>query len=327
MTESILVYAELQDGAVRKTVYQALGEARRLADGCGAAVEAVVLGPKAANAASSLFQSGADEVWIAQNAELDSFHVETHANVLGSLLAERDGFLMLFPNTAQAKDLAPRLAQRLEIAMVADVTETHPGSDSGIEFTRPIYAGKAFQRVAIHGTSAIVTLRANSFAPVEADDSRSGEVAELSVAAGPTKANVRDRVAGSNGEVDLPEADVIVSGGFGLGGPEGFDFIRPLAEALGAGLGASRAAVNAGWIDVQHQVGQTGKTVSPSLYIACGISGQIQHLAGMSSSKNIVAINSDPDAPIFKAAHYGLVGDLFEVVPQLIEEIQQRKRQ
>jgi electron transfer flavoprotein alpha subunit len=236
--------------------------------------------------------------------------------------------LFLLANTALAKDLSPRLAQRLKIGLVSDVTQIDPIEDGSLEYVRPVFGGKAFERVRVRTPSAIATLRGNAFAPFGPDEDRIAEIiaAPFQDVEAP-KAKLLETIAKGDDTVDLVEADVVVSGGYGLGGPEGFEFLKPLAKALNAAHGASRATVNAGWIDASQQVGQTGKTVCPGLYVACGISGQIQHLAGMSSSKCIVAINKDPQAPIFKVAHYGIVGDLFQIVPALTEEIRSLKAQ
>ncbi len=323
MAKKVFAFVELQDAAPRKISLQALGEARRIADTWNSEVHAIVVGKGAAETAPKLISQGADKVLLGEDAAFDTYQVEAFTNALSSLLSDQGDFILVFSNTALARDLGPRLAQRLGTAYLNDITETHVSEDSSIEFTRPIYAGKASERLAVRSASVIATLRGNSFAASEADGSRTGETVPLAVGDGPeSKAKLRSIELREGDEVDLTEADIIVSGGYGLGGPEGFEFLKPIRELLGAAQGASRAAVNAGWIDQQHQVGQTGKTVSPSLYLACGISGQIQHLAGMSSAKCIVAIDTDPDAPIFKLAHYGIVGDLFKVIPALKDEIE-----
>jgi electron transfer flavoprotein alpha subunit len=232
---------------------------------------------------------------------------------------------LVFPGTSMGKDLAPKVSAKLGIGLLSDVT-SWAFEGGALLLKRPIYSGKAFATVTpIAGKGFAVTLRPNVF-PV-AENPRAPEVLGLdhTVGADQVKAVVESILSAEGGTLDVAEADVIVSGGRGLKGPENFPLLEALAKELNAAVGASRAAVDAGWIEHAHQVGQTGKVVSPSLYIACGISGAIQHLAGMSSSKVIVAINKDPEAPIFKVASYGIVGDLFDVVPKLTEAVKELK--
>jgi electron transfer flavoprotein alpha subunit len=229
--------------------------------------------------------------------------------------------------TAMGKDLAPRVTGRLDMGLLSDVTG-YTVEGGAIVFTRPIFSGKAFATLTPKsGKPFGVTLRPNVF-PV-GDAAKTPEIVPLEhgVTSGDVKAVVEQILASEGGMLDVAEADVIISGGRGMKGPENYKILEELAGLLGAAVGASRAAVDAGWIDHAHQVGQTGKVVSPSLYIACGISGAIQHLAGMSSSKVIVAVNKDPEAPIFKVANYGIVGDLFEVVPLLTQAVKELKAQ
>ena len=221
------------------------------------------------------------------------------------------------PFTAQGKDLAPRLAAKLGAGLASDCVALSI-KDGSLVARRPMYAGKAYATVEWTGDPQIATLRANVFALGAKDAARQAEVKSATVDAA-ARARVVETKMGGAGKVELTEAQTIVSGGRGLKGPENFPLVEKLAEAFGAAVGASRAVVDAGWVDHHYQVGQTGKTVSPNLYIALGISGAIQHLAGMSSSKVIVAINKDADAPIFKVADYGIVGDVFEIAPKLTE--------
>ncbi|HDN79244.1 MAG TPA: electron transfer flavoprotein subunit alpha/FixB family protein, partial [Chloroflexi bacterium] len=225
--------------------------------------------------------------------------------------------------TTQGRDLAPRLAARLGVGLASDCTSFDVDGDGKLLITRPIYAGRAIQTIKLKTSPQMATLRPNVFPPAEPDASRQAEVEKLPVSVGEVRAKVVDFLKKESEEIELTEADIIVSGGRGLGKPEGFEVIRALAKVLGAAVGASRAAVDAGWIDHSHQVGQTGKTVNPKLYIACGISGAAQHLAGMRTSKVIVAINKDPEAPIFKVADYGIVADLYDVVPALTKAFQE----
>ncbi|MGD8440328.1 MAG: electron transfer flavoprotein subunit alpha/FixB family protein, partial [Holophagae bacterium] len=225
-----------------------------------------------------------------------------------------------FAGTAMGRDLAPRVAAALGVGALADVVALEKDGDQLVA-RRPVYSGKAFATVDSAGTKPqVISLRPNVFSQEEVGGT--AEVVTLDGLTPTIRAKVKELVDTGGGELDVAEADIIVSGGRGLKGPENFALIRELADALGGAVGASRAAVDAGWIPHKHQVGQTGKVVSPSLYVACGISGAIQHLAGMSSSKVIVAINKDPDAPIFKIADYGVVGDLFDVIPPMVEEVE-----
>ena len=226
---------------------------------------------------------------------------------------------LFFSATAMGRDLAPRCAARLGVGAIADVVGLEL-VDGAFVARRPVYSGKAFATVTSAGSSPqVISLRPNVFAAEEVGGE--AEIVALDGLSLSIRAMVKEFAAAEGGEIDVAEADIIVSGGRGIKGPENFALIRELADSLGAAVGASRAVVDAGWIDHKHQVGQTGKVVSPSLYVACGISGAIQHLAGMSSSKVIVAINKDPDAPIFKVADYGVVGDLFDVIPPMVEAI------
>jgi electron transfer flavoprotein alpha subunit len=233
--------------------------------------------------------------------------------------------VVLFPASAMGRDLAPRVAARLGVGLASDCTAL-AFEEGRLVATRPVYAGKAVLRVAFKGTPAIASLRPKLFAPVERAGAGAA-VEPLAADPGPARATVRELAAAAAERLDLTESEIIVSGGRGLKGPENFVILEELALALGATVGASRAVVDAGWRPHSDQVGQTGKTVSPKLYVAVGISGAIQHLAGMSSSRCIVAINKDPEAPIFKVADYGLVGDLFEVVPALTDAVRKLNAQ
>jgi electron transfer flavoprotein alpha subunit len=229
--------------------------------------------------------------------------------------------------SAMGRDLLPRVAARLDVGLAQDCISIEIVGDKQLECIRPIYAGKAYSKIKLLMSPAMATLRPNVFQLGAPDTSRSAETKSFApdLSAEKIRASVKETRASVGQKVELTEANIIVSGGRGIKGPENYVLIEELAEALGGAAGASRAAVDAGWVDSQHQVGQTGKTVSPSMYVACGISGAIQHLAGMSSSKFIVAINKDPEAPIFNLADYGIVGDLFEVVPALTKAVKSLK--
>jgi electron transfer flavoprotein alpha subunit len=319
----ILVFVEQRNGEIRKASLQALSEARRHAQSAGWTVSAVLPGEGIEGAAAGLGTWGAAKVLVADNANLRLYSAEGYCEVVCAAAKELQPDAIFFSATAMGRDLAPRVAARLGVSALADVTGLKLDGTTFVA-RRPVYSGKAFAEVDSAGkTPQVITLRPNVFAAEESG--QSADVATIDGLALSIRAVVKELVDTGGGELDVAEADIIVSGGRGIKGPEHFALIRDLANALGGAVGASRAAVDAGWIEHKHQVGQTGKVVSPSLYVACGISGAIQHLAGMSSSKVIVAINKDPDAPIFKVADYGVVGDLFQVIPPMIEEIKRLK--
>jgi electron transfer flavoprotein alpha subunit len=314
---SIVAYAEHRDGKVRRPSLEALSEAKRLAEGLKATVHAVVVGPGSEALASELGAQGADVVHAFGQAELAAYATEPYARAVAQVVSAEKASVVLMPFSALGRDLAPRVAARIGAGLVSDCVALAV-KDGKLEARRPMYAGKAYATVRWEGEPQMATLRPNVFAVGPADASHKPEVRPETVDAS-ARAKVTAVHATASGKVELTEAQIIVSGGRGLKGPENFHLVESLASAMGAAVGASRAVVDAGWVDHQYQVGQTGKTVSPTLYIACGISGAIQHLAGMSSSKIIVAINKDPDAPIFKVANYGVIGDVFQVLPRLTE--------
>ncbi len=314
----ILVFVEQREGDVRKASQQALSEAKRQ-NGAGGAVTAVLPGSGVGDAAAGLGAWGADKVFVADDPNLGLYSAEGYAEAVVKAVEQAQPSAIFFAGTAMGRDLAPRVAARLGVGAIADaVGLTLDGETFSVR--RPVYSGKAFATATTAGkTPQVISLRPNVFAAEELGGA--GEVVALDGLELSIRAVVKELAAAAGGELDVAEADIIVSGGRGIKGPENFALIKELADAVGGAVGASRAAVDAGWIEHSHQVGQTGKVVSPSLYIACGISGAIQHLAGMSSSKVIVAINKDPDAPIFKIADYGVVGDLFDVIPPMVEAI------
>jgi electron transfer flavoprotein alpha subunit len=311
----ILTFAEHRDGSPRRPGLEAVSEARRLADGLQGKVVAVALGPGARAAASELSAFGADRVHVCDDPALAAYSTEAYARALAQAIVQEKPAFVLLPFTALGKDLAPRVAARFGAPLVSDCVSLSV-KDGHLEARRPVYAGKAIATVRCEGELQMATLRPNVFPLGPREPGRPAEVVEGTVDPA-ARARVTSVTESSDGKVELSEAQVVVSGGRGLKGPEHFHLVQELGQAFGAAVGASRAVVDAGWVDHHMQVGQTGKTVSPTLYIACGISGAIQHLAGMSSSKYIVAINKDPDAPIFKVANYGLVGDAFEILPRL----------
>ncbi len=319
----ILVFVEQRDGSIRKASLQALSEAHRQAAANGWPVAAVLPGSGIEGAAGSLGAYGAAKVFIADDANLKLYSAEGYAEAVVAAVKQMEPNAVFFSATAMGRDLAPRVAAKLGVGGLADVTGLTLEGETFVA-TRPVYSAKAFAIVDTAGkTPQVISLRPNVFAAEETGGN--AEIVKLDGLTLSIRAMVKELVSSEGGELDVAEANIIVSGGRGLKGPENFALMRELAGLLGAAVGASRAAVDAGWIDHSHQVGQTGKVVSPTLYIANGISGAIQHLAGMSSSKIIVAVNKDPDAPIFKVADYGVVGDLFQVVPAMIEEIKKLK--
>jgi len=317
---NVLAITEQRDGALRKISLEVVTGARRLADGLGGSVDALVLGAGPVTDSDQLGGVGADKVIVATNGAWARYAPEAFARTIAERARSGGYAAVVFAASAQGKDLAPRVAARLGVALAADVTAV--AIDGGaVTATRPVYAGKALLKVKLTSTPALLSLRPNVFTPVQRPKAGTVESATVSGDAG--RVVVKEIKAAPAGAVDVAEAPIVISGGRGLKEPANFKVLEELAQAFGgkAAVGASRAVVDAGWRPHADQVGQTGKTVSPTLYIAVGISGAIQHLAGMRTSKVIVAINKDKDAPIFKVADYGIVGDLFEIVPALTSEI------
>ena len=317
---NVLAVLEQRDGALRKVSHEVVTGARRLADALGGSVEALVLAAGAVRGAEQVGRFGADRVITLTNAAFGLYAPEGYARAIAERVKSGTYGAVAFAASATGKDLAPRVAARLGRPLAQDVTDF--GVVGGaVTVTRPVYAGKALLKLKITGTPAVISLRPSVFTPVERPKAGAQETAAAGGSAG--RVVVKQIKAAEAGTLDVAEAPIIVSGGRGLKEPANFKVLEELAAAFAgrAAVGASRAVVDAGWRPHAEQVGQTGKTVSPTLYVAVGISGAIQHLAGMRTSKVIVAINKDRDAPIFKVADYGIVGDLFEVVPKLTEEI------
>ena len=321
---AILAVTEQRDGALRKVSREVVWAARQLADQLGGTVDALILGaPGTDVAGADLGGAGADRVLVAADAAFARYAPEGYAATVAGLANSGGYAAVIVAATATGKDLAPRIAARLDVPLASDVTVL-AALGGKITAARPVHAGKAIQRLVFEGGPALVSLRPNSF--VVGAAGKAGAVEQVSAASVPARAVVKDVKAAEQGKLDVAEADIVVAGGRGLRAAEHFHLVEDLAKAFGnAAVGASRAVVDAGWRPHAEQVGQTGKTVAPELYLAIGISGAIQHLAGMSSAKVIVAINKDKDAPIFKVADYGIVGDLFEVVPRLIEEVRKAR--
>jgi electron transfer flavoprotein alpha subunit len=321
---TVLVLLERRGGELQRPSLQAVSVARRLA-GDGGRVDALALGDGAAGAAAAAGEAGADRVLAAADPGFDAYAPETYAAALADAVRESGCEIVLVAGTAMGRDVAARAAARLTTGLLSDLVEVERPAAGGLRGRRPVYSGKAFAWEAVpEARPAMATLRPNAFAVVPVPG-KAAEVVPFSPSAVTARVAATRIETPPRQELDVAEASVIVSGGRGLKAPEHFSLVRDLAQALGGAVGASRAVVDAGWIPHAHQVGQTGKVVSPSLYVACGISGAIQHLAGMSSSKVIVAINKDADAPIFKVATYGIVGDVFEVLPKLTAEIAKLK--
>jgi len=320
----VIVFAEQREGKLKRTSLEALGAARQIAKSTGARVIAVLIGEAVAHLAPALAASGTDGIDCVEDPRFRFYSSDGYATVLAAVAERRTPVAILMGATAMGKDLGPKIAARLGAPFFGDVTRLSIDMEGHIEAARPIYAGKAIATLRSRAAGcAVVTLRPNQFS---VESSPSTPVVEHHVSAWMGwPAVVREVQATASATGELTEAQIIVSGGRGLGAPENFKLVEDLAAVLGAAVGASRAAVDAGWKPHSYQVGLTGKTVSPVLYVACGISGAVQHLAGMSSAKYIVAINKDPNAPIFKLATYGIVGDLFTLLPLLTEEIRRAK--
>lgn len=312
----ILVFAEQRNGQLKSYALEAISEGRRLADTAGGGLTVCIIGADNNAVVDQLKNHGADTILNANAAELGTYVPRAYAMLLADALKRSGAEVVLLSSSSMGRELGALLAAKADASLLSDVIATS-WSDGHLTVTRPVYAGKAMLKVAARKAPVIVTLRPNVFSAVE--KSGAGTVEDLPVQLDDQSklVTITNTSLKESSRPELTEASIIVSGGRGMGGPENYSVIEELADTLGAGVGASRAAVDAGWRPHSDQVGQTGKTVSPNLYIACGISGAIQHLAGMSSSKCIVAINTDPEAPIFKVANYGIVGDLFEVVPAL----------
>lgn len=321
MADKILAVLEQREGNLKKVSFEAASVAVVLADKLMMQAEAVVVGSEISNL-NELSKFGISKLTHLKNDLLSNYSPSAYADALSSFAKESEAKILIFPNTAMGVDLAPRVAVKLNAGLVMDCMKIEV-KENDVVATRPVYAGKALIDVRLNSDIKIFTIRPNVFKP-QTVNSTSVQI-DVKVVDNP---NLKTKVTAfkkSEGKLDVAEADIIVSGGRGMKGPENFHLIEELAEALGGAVGASRAVVDAGWRPHREQVGQTGKTVSPSLYIACGISGAIQHLAGMSSSKYIVAINKDKDAPIFNIADYGIAGDVFEILPALTEEIKKLK--
>jgi electron transfer flavoprotein alpha subunit len=344
MADKVWVYIDQFNGEAIPSSWEAFSAAQMLVDQAGGSVTAIVAGSEVQKIGEQAVRYGADQVYICNDATLQEFRAEPYASLVSGLAKQYQPEVILFPTTSRGRELAAMVAVDLKTGVLPDVTDLEI-QDGNVVATRPVYAGKLLSKAVCEARPQLVTLRVRAFAPPEADSSRTGKIEQVPAAM--SEDDIHTKVSGyteSSGGVSLNDAAVIVSGGRGVSNnpsleppagmneseveiwraQEGFKLIEDLAKVLGAAVGASRAAVDAGYIPYEHQVGQTGKVVSPDLYIACGISGAIQHQAGMRTSKVIVAINKDPEAPIFKMARFGVVGDLFRILPPLTKSLERR---
>lgn len=326
--KGVFVYCEFRKGSLAGVALELLGIGRKLADKKGVMLSAVLIGADTGDTDQLLIKHGADVVYKADHPALKDFCEDSYAQVLGDLVVEKKPEIVLAGATAIGRSFIPAIATRLNAGLTADCTGLEiRESDGALLQTRPAFGGNIMATIVCENNRPqMATVRSKVMKALEPDDSRTGEVVvvEPGAQALESKLEVLESVQSEGMKVNIQEADILVSGGRGLESAKGFELIRQLAEKLGAEVSASRAVVDAGWIPYPHQVGQTGKTVAPKLYIAVGISGAIQHVAGMQSADTIVAINRDADAPIFNVADYGIVGDLNEVLPKLIEKLDQR---
>ena len=319
MQGPILVFAESAGAEFRKSSLEAITEAKHLA-GSSMEVHALCVGSGIRGQANSLGRFGANKVWVADDEALMLFQPDFYRQVALDLAKKINPSIILLPATSTGKDLAPRIAVHLNTVVATECTALEIANDE-LVVTRPAYAGKVLLKVKLKGTPKIATLRPNVFTAKESPANITLPVESIPFEKLATRMVTKELVSHGAKKQDLTEAEIIISGGRGMGGPENYKILEDLASVMGGVVGASRASVDAGWRPHSDQVGQTGRTVSPTLYIACGISGAIQHRVGMINSKVIVAINKDPEAPIFGFADYGIVGDVFEVVPALTQEM------
>jgi electron transfer flavoprotein alpha subunit len=317
MGKKIFVFGEIRESELRNVSFEAIAAAKKVAD--GGEVVGLVLGGKVRYLANVLIHYGADRVVTVENDQLQSYTPDAYLQAIMQVIDAEKPAGFIFGHTAIGKDLSPRLAAKLKSGLISDVVSLEVVNEK-VLFTRPIFSGKAFEKLAVREGLVLATIRPNNITPLEKDVSRTGDVSSMEVEIKDLRTIIKEIVRKTAGGIDLSEAKVIVSGGRGGKSKDGFKLLQELADLLGGAVGASRGACDADYCDYSLQIGQTGKVVTPDLYIACGISGAIQHVAGMSNSKVIVAINKDPEAPIFGIADYGIVGDLFEVLPLLIEE-------
>lgn len=319
---NILTIAEQRKGELRRISLELLNVGRLLAEKTDGKVESAVVGNNVDGLAVTLGHHGADKVYLLNHADLEMYSPDGYAKVVADLIIEKKPAIVLLGASAFGKDLGARLAARLGVGLASDSIAVEVDSANRLSVIRPMYAGRVMAKVRLKADPQMVSIRPNIFKPLPEKADKAAEVEKIAVDPGVIMSKTVRLVETAQGKIELTEANTVVAGGRGLKGPENFPLLDALADKLRAAVGASRAAVDAGWIDHDAQVGQTGKVVNPTLYIAAGISGAIQHLAGMTASKVIVAINKDPEAPIFKVADYGIVDDLFKIIPLLTKELE-----
>ena len=324
MAKKILAFLEQREGKLKRAAFEVVSVASRISKELNLDAEALIIGNDVENI-NDITKYGIKKIVHFKNDNLTNYSTTAYTEIISNYAKEISADYLIFSNTALGKDLSPHIAIQIDAGILVDCTKLEVSGGEVIA-TRPIYAGKALLDVKLTSEKKIFTIRPNVFKPVANENNITAEIEEKEVSTVNNKTRVVE-IKKSEGKLDVAEADIIVSGGRGLKGPENFHLVEELAESFGAAVGASRAVVDAGWRPHREQVGQTGKTVSPTLYVACGISGAIQHLAGMSSSKYIIAINKDKDAPIFGVADFGIAGDAFEILPALTEEIKKIKSQ
>ncbi|WP_027964640.1 electron transfer flavoprotein subunit alpha/FixB family protein [Halalkalibacillus halophilus] len=318
-----LAFGEARDGELRNVSFETVAAARQI-DESSEVVAVVFTDANAESFANEMIKHGADRAVTVEHSDLKEYTTDAYTQAAMAVIEQENPDGLVMGHTSAGKDLSPRLASKLDNGLISDVTSIE-GSGDDATFVRPIYSGKAFEKKQITDGKTFITIRPNNIPPQEADDSRSGDVTSIDVDIKDLRTIIKEVIRKASEGVDLSEANIIVAGGRGVKSEEGFEPLHEMADVLGAAVGASRGACDAGYCDYSLQIGQTGKVVTPDLYFAVGISGAIQHLAGMSNSKVIVAINKDPEANIFNVADYGIVGDLFDVVPKLTEELKALK--
>jgi len=325
MNDKILVVGEIKDGMLRHVTFEAIAAAKVMNED-GKVIGILCGTGSLENHAQDMVHYGADEVIIVTNEQLQHYTSDGYSQAIMPIISEYEPSGIIFGHTAVGKDLAPKIASKLDSGLVSDVIDIEC-KDGDTVFTRPIYSGKAFEQKTITDGPLLITIRPNNMSQCTKDTNRQGEVIKREVDIINIQTVIKDVIQKSTQDIDISEANIVVAGGRGLKSADGFNMLYDLSDVLGGAVGASRGACDADYCDYSLQIGQTGKIITPDLYIAIGISGAIQHVAGMSNSKIIVAINQDPDAMIFNIADYGIVGDLFEVIPILIEEIKKVKEQ
>ena len=327
---NVWVFIEVVRGKIKGVSLELLGQGRKMADDLGEKLVAIIPGNEIEDFAKMAIHYGADEAIVVDQKELKDYSTDGYTKAMCTLIKKYNPAVLLIGATNNGRDLGPRVSSRMQTGLTADCTELGVDSETRlVKWTRPAFGGNLMATILCPDhRPQIGTVRPGVFKKPEEDTGSKGEIIHETVEFGPDE--IRTRIVeviteACGADVNLEEAEIIVSGGRGVGGPEGFEVLKELADEIGAQIGASRAAVDSCWISSLHQVGQTGKSVGPKIYIACGISGAIQHVAGMSSSDVIIAINKDPDAPIFNIADYGIVGDLFEIIPELTKRIRSSK--